>query len=88
VRQAVAISRDDQRHWRQVWFEQNPRPEWRATFLRWLRPQDQLGLVHLDEPAFELPAQCPVASQPGDALLVKVREVDSLRDQLRLEARR
>ncbi len=88
VRQAIAISRDDQRHWRQVWFEQNPRLEWRATFLRWLRPQDQLGLVHLDEPAFELPAHCPAASQPGDALLVKVREVDSLRDQLRLEARR
>jgi exoribonuclease-2 len=88
VRQGIAISRDDQRHWRQVWFEQHPRLEWRATFLRWLRPQDQLGLVHLEELAFELPARCPCRSEPGEALLVRVRELDSLRDILHLEARR
>jgi exoribonuclease-2 len=88
IRHGIAISRDDQRHWRQVWFEQHPRLEWRAVFLRWLRPQDQLGLVHLEELALELPAHCPPRSEPGEALLVKVRELDSLRDQLRLEARR
>ncbi|MFM8604863.1 MAG: ribonuclease catalytic domain-containing protein [Cyanobium sp.] len=88
IRQGIAISRDDQRHWRQVWFEQHPRLEWRAVFLRWLRPQDQLGLVYLEELALELPAHCPPRSEPGEALLVKVRELDSLRDQLRLEARR
>jgi exoribonuclease-2 len=88
IRQGIAISRDDQRHWRQVWFEQNPRIEWRAVFLRWLRPQDLLGLVHLEELALELPALCPPRSEPGEALLVKVRVLDSLRDQLRLEARR
>jgi exoribonuclease-2 len=71
-----------------VWFEQHPRLEWRATFLRWLRPQDQLGLVHLEELAFELPARCPCRSEPGEALLVRVRELDSLRDILHLEARR
>ncbi len=87
LRQGIAISRDDQRHWQQVWFEQHPRLEWSATFLRWLRPQDQLGLVCLEELAMELPARCPSGSDPGDALLVRVREVDSLRDQLRLEAR-
>ncbi len=87
LRQGIAISRDDQRHWQQVWFEQHPRLEWPATFLRWLRPQDQLGLVCLEELALELPARCPTGSDPGDALLVRVREVDSLRDQLRLDAR-
>ncbi len=87
MRQAIAISRDDQRHWQQVWFEQHPRLEWHALFLRWLRPQDQLGLVSLEELALELPARCPARSEPGDSLLVRVREVDSLRDQLRLEAR-
>jgi exoribonuclease-2 len=70
-----------------VWFEQHPRLEWHGTFLRWLRPQDQLGLVSLEELALELPARCPSGSDPGAALLVRVREVDSLRDQLRLEAR-
>ncbi|MFN9944875.1 MAG: RNB domain-containing ribonuclease, partial [bacterium] len=55
LRQGVAISRDDQRHWQQVWFAQEKRPEWRGCFLRWLRPQDQLGLVHLEELAMDLP---------------------------------
>jgi exoribonuclease-2 len=87
VRQGIAISRDDQRHWQQVWFERHPRLEWRALFLRWLRPQDQLGLVFLEELALELPARCPSGSEAGAHLLVRVREVDSLRDQLRLEAR-
>ena len=87
VRQGIAISRDDQRHWQQVWFEQNPRPEWQALFLRWLRPQDQLALVALEDLAWELPARAPMGSEPGDRLLVRVREVDSLRDQLRLEGR-
>lgn len=86
VRQGVQISRDDQRHWQQVWFEQNPRPEWPGLFLRWLRPQDQLALVHLEDLALELPCHCPPRSEPGDRLLVRVRQVDSLRDQLRLEA--
>lgn len=87
LREAMAISRDDQRHWQQVFFETHPQPQWRGVFLRWLRPQDQLALVSLEELALELPARAPAASEPGDALLVQVRSVDSLRDQLRLEAR-
>lgn len=86
VRQAIQISRDDQRHWQQVWFEQHRQVEWRGQFLRWLREQDGLGLVHLEDLAMDLPAACPARSEPGDALLVRVREVDALRDLLRLQA--
>ncbi|MFO0038446.1 MAG: ribonuclease catalytic domain-containing protein [Synechococcaceae cyanobacterium] len=87
LREAIAISRDDQRHWQPVWFETHPQPEWPAVFLRWLRPQDQLALVWLEDLALELPARCPAGTDPGDALLLQVKVVDSLRDQLRLEAR-
>jgi exoribonuclease-2 len=87
LREGIAISRDDQRHWQQVWFETHPQPQWGGLFLRWLRPQDQLALVWLEDLALELPARCPAGLEPGDALLVQVRAVDSLRDQLRLEAR-
>ncbi|MEB3362089.1 MAG: ribonuclease catalytic domain-containing protein [Synechococcaceae cyanobacterium] len=86
LREGIAISRDDQRHWQQVWFAENKRPEWRGCFLRWLRPQDQLGLVHLEELAMDLPAACPPRSEPGDALLVRILQVDPLRDLLRLQA--
>ncbi|MFM7314159.1 MAG: ribonuclease catalytic domain-containing protein [Cyanobium sp.] len=86
MREGIRISRDDQRHWQQVWFEQNPQPSWAGRFLRWLRPQEQLALVHLEDLALELPALAPATCEPGTALRVKVVQVDSLRDQLRLQA--
>ncbi|WP_370566660.1 ribonuclease catalytic domain-containing protein [Cyanobium sp. LEGE 06143] len=87
IRQGIQISRDDQRHWQQVWFEAHRSEQWEAAFLRWLRPQDGLGLLHLETLAMDLAAECPAGAQPGDSLLVRVQQVDPLRDQLRLIAR-
>ncbi|WP_415399952.1 ribonuclease catalytic domain-containing protein [Synechococcus sp. W4D4] len=86
VREGIGISREDQRHWQQVWFEAQKGQQWRAQFLRWLRPQDNLGLVRIDELAMDLAAECPSQAKPGDGLLLRVQSVDSLRDQLRLSA--
>mgnify|MGYP006273275059 FL=1 len=88
LREGNQISRDDQRHWRQVWFAEHRAEQWQATFLRWLRESDQLGLVWIESLAMELPAQCPAGSQPADALLLKVHRVDPLQDQLQLRAHR
>jgi exoribonuclease-2 len=86
VREGVAISREDGRHWQQVWFEAHRSGQWRADFLRWLRPQDRLGLVRVDELAMDVAAECPPKAEPGTALLLRVQLVDPLRDQLRLVA--
>jgi exoribonuclease-2 len=86
IRQAIAISREDQRHWQQVWFEGHSQGLWPAIFLRWLRPQDQLGLVHVEELGMDLAAECPDGCQPAQNLVLRVQLVDSLRDQLRLRA--
>ena len=86
LRQGLQISREDQRHWLQVWFEQQQRQRWPGVFLRWLRADQQLALVWLDDLCQTLPCHCPSRSEPGKALLVEVLEVDSLRDTLRLEA--
>ena len=88
LRQGIQISRDDQRHWRQVWFAAHRSEQWRALFLRWLRESDQLGLVWVESLAMELPAQCPAGSAPADALLLKVHRVDPLQDQLQMRAHR
>ena len=84
VREGIGISREDQRHWQQVWFEAHRGGQWRAQFLRWLRPQDRLGLVRAEELAMDLVAECPSGVEPGTALWLRVHQVDSLRDQLRL----
>ena len=54
--------------------------------MRWLRPQDRLGLVHVEALAMDLAADCPAGSDPGDLLQLRVQTVDPLRDQLRLLA--
>jgi len=51
-----------------------------------LRPQDQLGLVHVEELGMDLAAGCPDGCQPAQNLVLRVQLVDSLRDQLRLRA--
>lgn len=86
LRQGQQISREDQRHWQQVWFDAHRGEHWPAIFLRWLRPQDRLGLVHVDALAMDLAADCPAGSEPGDLLQLRVHTVDPLRDQLRLLA--
>jgi len=88
LRQGNQISRDDQRHWRQVWFAHHRSGQWPGVFLRWLRESDQLGLIWIDTLAMELPCHCPSGSQPADALLVRVHRVDPLQDCLQLRAQR
>lgn len=87
LREGVQISREDQRHWQQVWFEQHPLERREGVFLRWLREQDRLGLVHLETLALDVAARCPAAAEPGTTLTAHVQMVDSLSDLLRLEAR-
>ena len=86
VREGLTIAREDQRHWQQVWFERHQSDQWPVDFLRWLRPQDRLGLVRLDDLAMDVAAECPQGSVPGEALMLKVDQVDSQCDQLRLIA--
>ena len=86
VREGIAVTREDQRHWQQVWFEHHSSERWPVDFLRWLRPQDRLGLVRIEDLALDIAATCPNGCEPGDALLLKVARVDSIRDQLHLVA--
>jgi exoribonuclease-2 len=88
LRQGIQISRDDQRHWQQVWFEGHQQESFEGLFLRWLKPQDGLALVRLDALAMDLPVVVRESCEPGDGLVVKVREVDSFADLLRLTGQR
>ena len=86
LRQSIQISREDQRHWQQVWFAEHQNTVWSAVFLRWLRPQDRLALVHVSELAMDL-VGCVSAADPapGDALELKVGRADPVRGELQLQ---
>jgi exoribonuclease-2 len=42
----------------------------------------------VEDLAMDLAAECPAGSDPGDQLMVRVQQVDPLRDLLRLSASR
>jgi len=89
LRQAQQISREDQNHWQQVWFNENRDAHWPAVFLRWLRPQDQLALVHVEKIAMDLACklQTQREPQPGQSVIMTVLSVDPLINDLQLIAR-
>ncbi len=88
LRQAQQISREDQRHWQQVWFMSNRDQQWPAVFLRWLRPQDQLALVHIESLAMELACTINLKkdADPGQSVIMRIQSVDPLADELKLIA--
>jgi exoribonuclease-2 len=88
LRQGIQISREDQRHWQQVWFEAHQQESLEGLFLRWLKPQDGLALVRLESLAMDLPVIVRESCEPGETLVVKVREVDAFADLLRLTGQR
>ena len=86
LRQSIQISREDQRHWQQVWFSERADASWDAEFLRWLRPQDQLALVHVADLAMDLVGHVISADPvPGDQLQLKVKRVNPDRGELQLQ---
>ena len=86
LRQSIQISREDQRHWQQVWFSERPDVSWDAVFLRWLRPQDQLALVHVADLAMDLVGHVVSADPaPGDPLQLRVNRVNPNRGELQLQ---
>ena len=86
LRQSIQISREDQRHWQQVWFSERPDATWDAVFLRWLRPQDQLALIHVADLAMDLVGHVVSADPaPGDPLQLRVNRVNPNRGELQLQ---
>tara|TARA_Y100000991_G_scaffold174696_1_gene136598 strand:- start:109 stop:540 length:432 start_codon:yes stop_codon:yes gene_type:complete len=86
LRQSIQISREDQRHWQQVWFAEHQSTVWSAEFLRWLRPQDRLALVHVGDLAMDLVGcVCATDPEPGDALELRVGRADPVRGELQLQ---
>ena len=86
LRQSVQISREDQRHWQQVWLARHREQQWTVIFLRWLRPQDRLALVHVPDLAMDLVGIAQGGDpSPGQTLAMRVTHVDPDRAELQLQ---
>ena len=86
LRQSVQISREDQRHWQQVWLARHREQRWTVIFLRWLRPQDRLALVYVPDLAMDLVGTAQGRDpDPGAHLEMRVTHVDPDRAELQLQ---
>lgn len=86
LRQGIQISREDQRHWQQVWLSMHREQTWTALFLRWLRPQDRLALVHVADLAMDLVGVAEgVDPNPGQSLQMRIQHVDADQGELRIQ---
>ncbi len=86
LRQAIQISREDQRHWQQVWLSMHRDQTWTALFLRWLRPQDRLALVHVADLAMDLVGVADgIDAKPGQSLQMSIQHVDPDQGELRIQ---
>ena len=73
MRQAIQISREDQRHWQRIWFAGHAGQVWSMQFLRWLRQQDRLALLHVNDLAMGIVGRLELEDPlPGQALQCEV----------------
>jgi exoribonuclease-2 len=89
AREAQLVAREDQRLALLQWLESRP-PSGPVPglLLRWLRQDQGLGLVRIDDWGMDLAAEVDAGLAPGDGLLLVVSGVSSRHDRLELRARR
>ncbi len=89
LKQAQQITREDQYLWQQVWFMNHRDQYWPAYFLRWIKHQDQLALVHVEQMAMDFVCRIKVQRDPlpGHPLTMIVLSVDPTSNELQLVAK-
>ena len=84
--EATLVERQTNRYWGLEYLRrQGGNQVWRALMLRWLREQDNLALVLLEDLGLELAARFDRALTPGEFLWLRVAHVDPRRDLIHFQ---
>ncbi|MGB2927200.1 MAG: ribonuclease R family protein [Limnothrix sp.] len=81
--EATHVERQTNRYWSLEYLRRNADEVWQGLVLRWLREDEKLGIILLEELGLELPHRFERAVTLGDRLEVKVREADPHKDEIR-----
>lgn len=81
--EATLVERQTKRYWALEFLSRHADEVWSALVLRWLRPDDNLGIILLEELALELPHRFGRDVNLGDRLDVRVFTVDPHQDLVR-----
>lgn len=85
VKEASTVERQTNRYWSLEYLRRNAEQVWQALMLRWLREENNLGLILIEELGLELAMRFHRAVVPGDQLEVKVGYVDPRQDVIQLQ---
>jgi len=81
--EATLVERQTNRYWSLEYLRRHPDRIWHSVVLRWLRPDDHLALVLLEDLGLELPHRFNRAVQLGDRLDLQVSSADPRQDTIR-----
>lgn len=79
------MERQTNRYWCLEYLRRHREEVWRGILLRWLRPEEGLGLILLEDLGIELAMRFQRQANLGECVLVRVSRVDPRSDQIWLE---
>ena len=83
--EATLVERQTHRYWALEYLRRNSDRVWQALLLRWLREDDRLGLILLEDLGLELPMGFRRSMALGDRLEVRVSHVDPRLDAIKFQ---
>lgn len=81
--EATLTERQTNRYWSLEYLRRNTDQVWQGLVLRWLKEDDNLGIILLEELGLELPHRFERNVMLGDRLDVQVTRADPYRDEIR-----
>ncbi|MDB9313833.1 ribonuclease R [Spirulina sp. CS-785/01] len=81
--EATLVERQTNRYWGLEYLRRHPNEVWQAIVLRWLREDDNLCLILLEELGLELPHRLNRSVELGDRIEVQVSTADPRNDVIR-----
>ena len=83
--EATLVERQTNRYWGLEYLRRNADSIWQVLVLRWLREDENLGMILLEDLGLELPHRFNRPVNLGDRLEMKVSLVDPHRDEIRFQ---
>jgi exoribonuclease-2 len=81
--EATLVERQTRRYWALEFLRRHGEQRWSAIVLRWLREEDNLGIILLEDLGLELPHRFQTNVQLGDRVEVEVVAADPHQDLIR-----
>ncbi len=86
--EATLVERQTNRYWGLEYLRRNAHEVWQVLVLRWLREDENLGLILLEDLGLELPHRFERSVALGDRLELQVARSDPHRDEIRFRETR